>query len=87
MMKLRSNDGAGSNPYQRSDRIFSDYDSGLWYFRTREGNNIGPFRYRCEAEEMLLRFINGVQAAEREDPGGEKLRFRHNPVPRVAHYQ
>jgi hypothetical protein len=76
MITLRSNDFAGSSFFTRTDRIFNDCDSGLWYFRTREGSDIGPFRYRSEAEAMLGRFIIGVSEA-RSTPI-EKLRFRLN---------
>ena len=29
----------------------------LWYFRTRDGQTIGPFRFRSEAESNLDRFL------------------------------
>lgn len=45
--------------YPRTDRFYCD--AGLWYFRTREGTDVGPFRYRCEAESMLVRFLQEVQ--------------------------
>lgn len=77
MITLRSNDCAGSAFFTRTDRVFNDFDSGLWYFRTREGNNIGPFRYRSEAEEMLCRFVSGVAQASARPM--EKLRFRLSP--------
>ena len=51
----RQQDNLGENPPQRTDRVFSEHD--LWYFRTREGEAIGPFRYRSEAESNLDRFM------------------------------
>jgi hypothetical protein len=84
MPKLRSEDCAGSAFYSRTDRIYNCDESGLWFFRTREGNNIGPFRYRSEAEEMLGRFIVTLQEAARENEASEKLRFRTRSSPRVA---
>lgn len=71
---LRSTDR--SNPGRlppRSDRMF--HENGLWYFHTREGRDIGPFRYRHEAESMLQRYIAGMQATQSSRRGG-KLHFR-----------
>ncbi|MEX1197269.1 MAG: DUF6316 family protein [Pseudohongiellaceae bacterium] len=48
--------------HERTERLF--LDSGLWYFRTREGAPIGPFRYRREAEAMLTRFVERIQEKE-----------------------
>lgn len=50
--------------HTRSDRLFCK--SGLWYFKTREGNDVGPFRYRDEAELMLTRFINELIARQQD---------------------
>ncbi len=83
MKTLRSNDRAGFDWSARTDRMFNDLESGLWYFRTREGNNIGPFRYKSEAEEMLCRFTEGVAAAAQKAATVEKLRFRPGAVSRV----
>jgi hypothetical protein len=33
----------------------------LWYFKTREGDEIGPFRYRSEAESNLDRFMQQLK--------------------------
>ena len=38
-----------------SDRIFSQQN--LWYFQTQEGDQIGPFRYRSEAQSNLDQFM------------------------------
>jgi hypothetical protein len=84
MNTLRSKDCAGLEWFARADRMFNDPDSGLWYFHTREGNDIGPFRYRSEAEEMLKRFIAGIEAAAVKASTIEKLRFRPGVVPRVS---
>lgn len=46
---------AASKNFDRSDRIYTDQE--LWYFRTREGDNIGPFRYKSEAESNLESFL------------------------------
>ena len=42
-----------------SDRIFSQQN--LWYFQTQEGDQIGPFRYRSEAQsnlDLIMRQLN-----------------------------
>lgn len=71
---LRSTDpGNPGRLPPRSDRMFSE--NGLWYFHTREGRDIGPFRYRHEAESMLERYIARMQAAQSRKRGG-KLHFR-----------
>lgn len=44
-----------------SDRIFSQQN--LWYFQTQEGDQIGPFRYRSEAQSNLDQFMQ--QLAEK----------------------
>jgi hypothetical protein len=36
-------------------QVYSQRD--LWYFRTGDGNEVGPFRYRSEAETGLERFL------------------------------
>ena len=38
-----------------SDRLFSQQN--LWYFQTQEGDQIGPFRYRSEAQSNLDQFM------------------------------
>lgn len=64
MIQNRNQDIPCSAPPKRSERVFSEHD--LWYFRTREGDAIGPFRYRSEAESNLDRFI--AQLRERLEP-------------------
>lgn len=48
--------------YHQTQRFYSE--DGLWYFKTREGSHIGPFRYLSEAEKMLERFLADVEAAQ-----------------------
>jgi len=60
--------------HERSERLFSQ--SGLWYFRTREGKDVGPFRYRCEAETMLTRFIAETSRLQQSSMMPHKLHFR-----------
>lgn len=54
----------GFTSYERNDRLY--LQAGLWYFRTREGSPIGPFRYRHEAESMLTRFLEQVRDNEQK---------------------
>lgn len=63
MTNLRHNDlPEGSLPI-RSEHIFNS--NGLWYFNSRDGREIGPFRYESEALQCLTQFIQEVQAADR----------------------
>lgn len=64
MTSLRRNDHFDHANPVRSERIFSA--SGLWYFRTREGRDIGPFRYESEARQMLNQYVQDMQSAERQ---------------------
>lgn len=47
---------------EHSNRLFTR--TGMWYFRTREGKDVGPFRYKDEAELMLTRFVQELQQLE-----------------------
>ncbi len=42
------------------DKIYTNED--LWYFDTEDGETVGPFRYRSEAENNLTRFLEQLQA-------------------------
>ena len=55
MTQSRLQDSPAIDTPERSERVFSEQD--LWYFRTREGKAIGPFRYRSEAESNLDTFM------------------------------
>jgi len=44
----------GHTPF-RSRRIYSE--NGQWYFDTREGNQLGPYRDKSEAEKELALFV------------------------------
>ena len=48
----------------RSDRLFTK--SSYWYFRTREGMDIGPFDSISEAADGVTGFVEFLQAAEPE---------------------
>ena len=52
---------AGNVP-ARSDRLFTQHD--YWYFRTREGMDIGPFDSVSEALEGIHGFIDFLQTTE-----------------------
>jgi hypothetical protein len=55
----RSQDVAITKAPPRSERFYSDNE--LWYFRTREQAEVGPFRYRSEAQTSLERFLRDLK--------------------------
>lgn len=59
MSDQRSQDRSISPAPPRSERIYSEQD--LWYFRIREGDGVGPFRYRSEAQSNLERFMERLR--------------------------
>ena len=59
MTASRQQDIPDSSTQNRTERVFSEND--LWYFKTREGDNVGPFRYRSEAESNLDRFMTQLK--------------------------
>jgi hypothetical protein len=74
MTSLRKQDRSDRVIPQRTERVFDN--GGLWYFRTREGSNIGPFRYQSEARQMLEKFIKDILAAEAATARARKPHFR-----------
>jgi len=52
---MRKNDFGAVNCF-RSNRFFSV--SGRWYFSTREGEDLGPFASRDDAETGLARYLD-----------------------------
>jgi hypothetical protein len=67
-----------NNIPERSERLFTR--SGMWYFRTREGKDVGPFRYRDEAELMLTRFVQELQQLQQQAMVSAKPHFRISGV-------
>ena len=59
MTVSRQQDISDLSTQNRTERVFSDND--LWYFKTREGDDVGPFRYRSEAENNLDRFMTQLK--------------------------
>jgi len=59
MSDNRRQDGSKDPTPARSERIYSEQD--LWYFRVREGDEVGPFRYRSEAQSNLERFMEQLK--------------------------
>lgn len=41
------------------DKVYANED--LWYFDTEDGETVGPFRYKSEAENNLTRFLAQLQ--------------------------
>jgi len=60
MSDNRHNDNSHSPALDRSERVYSEQD--LWYFKTREGDEVGPFRYRSEAQSNLENFLEQLRA-------------------------
>ena len=60
MSDNRRKDNSHAPAPDRSERIYSEQD--LWYFRIREGDEVGPFRYRSEALSNLENFIERLKA-------------------------
>lgn len=58
---MRDKDQVISSIPNRRERVFMQQD--LWYFRTRDGDDVGPFRYRSEAENNLDRFMHQLEAS------------------------
>ncbi len=50
----------GETP-NRADRVFQK--DSYWYYRTREGVNIGPFDSRQDASNGVVEFIDFVSSA------------------------
>ena len=66
---------------EHAARLFTR--TGMWYFRTREGKDVGPFRYKDEAELMLTRFVEELHQLELERQQmlvGVKPHFRISAV-------
>lgn len=78
MTSLRKQDRSDRVIPERTERVFDS--AGLWYFRTREGGNVGPFRYQSEARQMLQNFIRDIQSAELAASRSSKPHFRLNAV-------
>ena len=60
MSDTRHKDSSLKSASDRSESVYSEQD--LWYFRTREGDEVGPFRYRSEAQSNLENFMEQLQA-------------------------
>lgn len=80
MTSLRKQDRSDRVIPERTERVFDN--GGLWYFRTREGSSIGPFRYKSEALQMLQNFIRDIQTAEAAAAKSSKPHFRLNAIAR-----
>ncbi len=46
-------------PSHSQESVYTSQD--LWYFDTKDGETVGPFRYKSEAESNLHRFLNQLQ--------------------------
>jgi hypothetical protein len=59
MTQFRHHDNTITSAPARTERVYSNDE--LWYFRTRENKQVGPFRYRCEAQSGLERFLSDLK--------------------------
>lgn len=55
----RSQDVTLTKAPPRTERFYSSDE--LWYFRTREQSQVGPFRYRSEAQTSLELFLGDLR--------------------------
>lgn len=55
----------------RTSRMFEE--NGYWYFNTREGEMIGPFKDKLEAETKLETYIRLADAGLLHDADGFSL--------------
>lgn len=60
----RKGDSNSGQPPKRNERLFKQGD--YWYFRTREGMDIGPFDVKADAEQGVASFIEFLGKAEPE---------------------
>lgn len=83
MANIRKSDRSGRISPCRSERVFNR--ASLWYFRTREGRDVGPFRYESEARQMLTQFIRDMMAIEAQSqPQASKPHFRLSAIADTA---
>ncbi len=59
-MSIREGDGGSTAPI-RSDRFFKV--NGEWFFNIREGETLGPFHSKDEAEGALANFLEFIDSA------------------------
>jgi hypothetical protein len=69
MSQSSNNDHSASSVAESTESVFCQKD--LWYFRTREGKEIGPFRYQSEAQSNLDRFLAELKARLQPDISSE----------------
>lgn len=56
---MRAQDEPSKPIPERTDRVFSSEER--WYFKTREAEQVGPFRYQSEAQSGLERFLEQLK--------------------------
>ena len=65
MSQSTNNGQPASSNVERTESVFCQND--LWYFRTREGKEVGPFRYQSEAQSNLDCFLADLRARLQPD--------------------
>ena len=56
---MRAQDEPTKPVPERTERVYSSEER--WYFRTREREEVGPFRYQSEAQSSLERFLEQLK--------------------------
>lgn len=56
---MKSRRGETPKTFFRSDRYYTIGSD--WYFSTREGNNVGPFRTRQAAAQAVVKYVDGLK--------------------------
>jgi Domain of unknown function (DUF6316) len=83
MANVRKSDRFETAQNSRSERIFNA--ASLWYFHTREGADVGPFRYESEARQMLGQFIRDMITTEAQTQSrAPKPHFRLSAIAETA---
>lgn len=59
-----SRKGEKKDPQDRSERLFTQHN--YWYFRTREGMDIGPYDSKADANDGINSFIDFLDTAEQK---------------------
>lgn len=82
-MRRRSDDQPNSKQQdplpQRGERIYED--GAGWYFKTREGISVGPYRDMFDAELSASLLISRLAQLEaNEDPRAAILHFQDDPA-------
>ena len=68
-IKMRDRDAYSNRGGARTNRMFEE--DGSWFFKTREGDSVGPFRDELETStrlEVYIRMVDSGLLAEDDGP-------------------